>query len=50
MKIKELNKKIEETKEESICKLCRDSGIVQSPGNKYSHTCWKCLKEGKLNQ
>ena len=32
------------------CDLCKDTGIVQSPGNKNSHVCFKCLKEGKLNQ
>jgi len=30
------------------CSKCKGTGIVYE--GSLSHTCWKCLKEGKLNQ
>jgi DnaJ-class molecular chaperone len=36
----------EETKEE--CPKCHGTGIVKEK-NGTMHTCWDCLKKGKLN-
>jgi len=30
------------------CPDCKGTGVVK--GKEGTHTCWKCLQEGKLNQ
>ena len=37
------------TKEQKVCKECKGKGIVYEKFG-YVHTCWKCLKEGRLTQ
>ena len=48
MKIKQLEKYIEIKKQNEVCELCKGKGYMQEYKNKAVHTCWKCLKEGKL--
>jgi hypothetical protein len=40
---------VEKQKEDKICKVCKGLGYVQEKKNGPVHTCWECLKKGRLN-
>ena len=37
-----------EIKSKYQCELCKDIGYIQEDKGKAVHTCWNCLKEGRL--
>lgn len=45
MKLKDLPKSI---KKEEVCGLCNGKGYIQDKKGKDVHTCFKCLKAGRL--
>lgn len=41
-------KPIEKEEPKSICKICKGLGYVREEKGIAVHTCWECLREGRL--
>ena len=39
-----------DTPEQEVCPYCKGEGYYAEAKNKPVHTCWTCLKAGRLNQ